>query len=379
MENIKIGAKEILASSGSPRMKLLKLFDFLVGSLLATLAKEREEKKFPPAGTVKRILVIRPGGIGDAIFLLPFLRTLRQENRELRVDILCEKRNAAAFESQKGICDNIYRYDKLDSFKALFGNRYDVVIDSEQWHYLSALVAYFLRPAYAIGFATRELRTKLFNQKIAYDIDAYEIVNFSRLFGSLLTNKDAIQNIDSCFIVSDDCRSWAGQKVQEKSVCLFLGASIPERRLTTEQSLTIARFIIENGISVILLGGGDVKEEARALEKNISGPRLINLVGQTSLEQSAALIKQSALFIGPDSGLMHLACAVGTPVVAIFGPGNLKKWGPKGSMHSVVSANASCAPCTVFGYTLPTCQGVYSCTKDVNMADTLAAIKKYTQ
>ena len=79
--------------------------------------------------------------------------------------------------------------------------------------------------------------------------------------------------------------------------------------------------------------------------------------------QSATLIQQSSLFIGPDSGLMHLACAVDVPVIAIFGPGNLAKWGPKGEKHKVITENVPCAPCTRFGYTVPTCKGSYHCMK----------------
>ncbi|MBF0532497.1 MAG: hypothetical protein HQL23_05295 [Candidatus Omnitrophica bacterium] len=77
------------------------------------------------------------------------------------------------------------------------------------------------------------------------------------------------------------------------------------------------------------------------------------------------MISQSRLFIGPDSGLVHLACGVDTPVVAIFGPGNAKKWAPRGGKHAVMSLKCECSPCTLFGYTVPTCQGRYPCMKKI--------------
>ena len=94
--------------------------------------------------------------------------------------------------------------------------------------------------------------------------------------------------------------------------------------------------------------------------------------------ESAALIKKSKLFVGPDSGLMHLACAVGTPVIGIFGPGNLKKWEPIGKNHSVITENVECSPCTLFGYTIPTCQGSFHCMRNIKLEKIFSAINGKT-
>lgn len=376
MEHIKIGAKEILASSGSPRIKLLKLFDFLIGSIIAMAVKAREEKEFPLTAAVKKVLVIRPGGMGDAVFLIPILGKLKRDRPELKVDILCEKRNSSVFESQPQIHDRIYRYDTFKEFLEVFENSYDLIIDTEQWHYLSAVVAYSFKKRFTIGFATRPLRAKLFDLKVAYDIKAYELDNFKRLFAPLNTPVSDITNIDSSFIVSEKCLTQTKQKIPAKSISLFLGGSIPEKRLSLEQGLAIIRFIIAKGFCPVLLGGRDALELNREIEKNISGNRLLNFTAKTSLEESAALIKQSAAFVGTDSGLMHLACAVGTPVVAIFGPSRIEKWGPQGERHAVIAANAPCAPCANFGYTLPSCKETYICMAGIDTAKITSAIEK---
>ncbi len=369
MQKIKIGAWDVIRSSGSFHIKAIKLIDLFWGTLLSFILPAKKEGAVAAAAT--RLLIIRPGGIGDAIFLLPLLRSIRANNPPIRIDILCERRNAGVFLSQSQLNFRVYRYDTAGEFFSLFKNEYDVIIDSEQWHYLSAITAYFLRAKTRIGFATRPLRAKLFNRRIPYEINGYELDNFKKLFEGLKGAEQAASDINSCFEVPAQAASWAAKRINSKSVTVFLGASIPERRLTHEQSLKLIHGLLERKLSIILLGGEDVRETSACLEKEAHSEHITNLVGKTSLEQSAALIRESRLFIGADSGLMHLACAVGTPAIAIFGPGNLKKWGPKGEKHSIITENAECSPCTVFGYTLPTCKGSYHCMRNIPIENIL--------
>ena len=60
------------------------------------------------------------------------------------------------------------------------------------------------------------------------------------------------------------------------------------------------------------------------------------MAGRTTIKQFAAIVKKSGLFVGSDSGAMHIASAVGTPVVALFGPSNPREWGPRGGPVEVL-------------------------------------------
>lgn len=363
-----IGIFDILRSIGGWRLKIIKIFDLVIGSCLARVVSGESPGDVLP-GSIKRILVIRPGGIGDAIFVLPFLRIIKKENPNLTIDILCEKRNAQIFESQRGSCDDVLCYDRSGSFRRIWQRQYDVVVDTEQWHYLSALVSYFIKSKMNIGFGTRPLRAKLFNKTIAYIDDAYEIKNFQNLFLPLFPAVNQISDISSSFFVDEKAMKWAQENAPGQYMTLFLGASIPLRRLSLNQSTEIIQFAFSKNLSVVLLGGHDVVQEGHRITEHISDHRVTSFIGQTSLLQTAALIKKSKLFIGPDSGITHLARAVGTPVIAVFGPGNLQKWGPKGERDRVVTLNLPCSPCTIFGYTVPTCRGTYKCMRDIMLGD----------
>lgn len=102
------------------------------------------------------------------------------------------------------------------------------------------------------------------------------------------------------------------------------------------------RIRAELGMGVILTG-----EKAAPLEKILSAMKTpaVNLGGQTTLRELACLYRQAALVITTDSGPMHLAAAMGTPVVALFGPTDPARTGPYGDGHRVIRGALPCMPC----------------------------------
>jgi ADP-heptose:LPS heptosyltransferase len=106
-----------------------------------------------------------------------------------------------------------------------------------------------------------------------------------------------------------------------------------------------ARFLREShNLDVILLGG---KEDGPIAEEvlNCYSERVQNLVGQTSLREALGLIKRAQVAVGPDTGLMHIAAAVGTPVVSLWGATNPARTGPYGFEDLILQGRAACVPC----------------------------------
>ncbi len=355
MPNTQIRLLDILRSGGSVKTKAIKLGDYLFGSFIAMLVKNKSETSQEIPAPIKNILVIRPGGIGDAIFLVPVLKALKNNNPNLQIDILCEKRNIEVFNSQEGLLNHIYCYDDFNSFQKLFKEKYDIIFDTEQWHYLSALVSYLLTSRLTVGFGSRPLRKKLFSRAIEYYEEAYELENFEDLFISVFGDHILVPNIQNSFVVTEEEMSEAGTKLPGRAVALFLGASIPAKRLSFLQHVTLINTLFSKRPEdfIILLGGSDVIEESIKIENHFNNPKILNYVGQTSLKQTAVLIKFCELLIGPDSGVTHLAEAVGTPVIAIFGPSDPNKWGPRGAHDKILSLEGKCSTISLYSYTLP--------------------------
>ena len=119
----------------------------------------------------------------------------------------------------------------------------------------------------------------------------------------------------------------------------------------------------------VLIGGSDqdiqLAQEIRQMAK--SAP--IIMTGRTNIKQFAAVAKQSVLFVGSDSGAMHIASAVGTPVVALFGPSNPGEWGPRGGPVEVLYKESDCRSCFH-----PTCtRGEENCMKLITVEEVMLA------
>ncbi len=117
----------------------------------------------------------------------------------------------------------------------------------------------------------------------------------------------------------------------------------------------IARLVRHARVAVALTSGpGPAEVEAAyrilalAQEARGGGP-ILNLIGQTSLTELAAVLERAVLFLGVDSAPMHMAAALGVPVVALFGPSGEVSWGPWGDGHVVVTSPYLCRPCGVDG------------------------------
>jgi ADP-heptose:LPS heptosyltransferase len=95
---------------------------------------------------------------------------------------------------------------------------------------------------------------------------------------------------------------------------------------------------------VVLIGGPDERADAAAVQR-LMKERAVDLAGATSIGQLPALLSQAAALVTNDSGPMHIAAAVKTPVVALFGPTSAQRTGPYGAGHRVLSADVACRPC----------------------------------
>ena len=153
------------------------------------------------------------------------------------------------------------------------------------------------------------------------------------------------------------------------------GGFSPARRWPAEHFAAVADYLAEQGANIILVGtAGDGTEAVRAAMHTTP----TDLTGQTSLHQLAALLQQTDLFIGGDSGVTHLASAGGGPLVAIFGPTNAAAWGPLGPNQQTLQAGLPCVPCAYAGHKVGLRLGceARTCLKLITPAQVIAAANR---
>jgi len=141
-----------------------------------------------------------------------------------------------------------------------------------------------------------------------------------------------------------------------------------------EKYAALVRWIYsEYGYPVVITGSPGEIEKAHEIKK-MSGPNTFNLAGKTSIGMFAAVLKTCKLFIGGDSAGIHIAAAVGTPTVSIFGPASPFAWAPRGKQHAIVyNEKLSCVPCDLKG-----CEGggISRCLDELTMDDVVSVVKR---
>jgi heptosyltransferase-2 len=134
-------------------------------------------------------------------------------------------------------------------------------------------------------------------------------------------------------------------------VALAPGAAHATKRWPAEHWIEVARRLTPTGCDVVLLGGpGDVALASEIAER--AGPRVVSTAGSLGLQETGAVIRRADALIAGDTGVMHMATGVGTPVVALFGP-TVRQFGffPYRSDSSVVELDLPCRPCSAHGST----------------------------
>jgi 3-deoxy-D-manno-octulosonic-acid transferase/heptosyltransferase-1 len=123
----------------------------------------------------------------------------------------------------------------------------------------------------------------------------------------------------------------------------------------------------ELGIGIVLTGG-----ESAPLERICRKMRTkaVNLGGRTTLRELACIYREAALLVTTDSGPMHLAAAVGTPIVALFGPTDPARTGPYGPGHRIIRKGLSCSPCFRKRCETPRCM------TDISVEEVFTAVKE---
>jgi len=338
-----------------------------------------------------KILVVKLSDIGDVLTVTPALRALRESLKDAHITILVPPHSAEVIRGSH-LVDDVLVFDKLrfdalrlsalisgiQLFRKLRRARYDAVL---LMHHLTtrwgALKHAFLTLATGakqrLGldngrgwFLTQRVNDRGFGH--LHEVEYW--LEVTKLLGA--TTDD--QQLEIALSLEDE--EFAIQHLsadQDRPLVAIhpgSGGYSRARRWSPEGFSTVARELVRlYNATIVLVGGSEEVELGRQIAK-VLDPQPINLVGLTTIKQLAAVLQRCQLFIGSDSGVMHLAMAVGTPVIAIFGPSNPRAWGPwpgRKGMASVIRLDLPCSPCLYVDHRLGNREGcaTMSCLREI--------------
>ena len=305
--------------------------------------------KFDP----KKILIILHGSIGDVIRALPLADSLRRGFPRAFLAWSVEPPSLPLLHENPAI-DEIIVFDRPRGWKT-FGRflariraeHFDLVLDLQR-HFKSGLISRWSGAGQRIGFGrgdSKELNWLYNNLHIDTYGEAFSKLEHYLRFADYLGVPRAPLEWNFHLTAAE----WNAVENHLSQVrpfaVLFVGARWESKRWFAGQIARCAEILSEDyRFDVVLLGG----KEDRSLALEVAAEARVgitDLVGRTSLREAIGVIDRAQLAVGPDTGLMHIAAAVGTPVISLWGATNPQRTGPYGFSNLVIQGQAPCVPC----------------------------------
>lgn len=299
---------------------------------------------------IKNILAINFGGIGDEIFFLPALISLKKEFPQSKITLALEPRSKSV-KDLTDIIDDLFLIDVkgknkyAELFKLIFkarAGKFDMVISSGG-NKLIALLLWMTGIKERYGYNTGALSEKLLTKAVTLNKNQYACDMYHDLITPITNHKTFLPEINV-----------SPQEKIPNSVLIHPGVSKMSvqkgmiKTIPAETWAEIVDLLQEKGKHVILAGGPDDKECIETIRATVKNKDFEDYFGKTrSLKDLGELIAKSEQFICSDSAPLHVAVALKTKTFVIFGPTDDKKLIPQSELVSAVKANDKCPikPC----------------------------------
>jgi lipopolysaccharide heptosyltransferase II len=305
---------------------------------------------------VRRLLIIKPSSLGDIVHALPTVAALRRRWPSAKLAWLVKREWAEVLDGNPDL-DEVLAVDLSmkgwpAAIRAVRAGRFDVVVDL-QGLLRSAMLGWMSGAPVRIGFANgREGSPWFYTDHIPVPAASIHAVDRYLLIARAL-GAEPEKPGPSAFPLPHDAGAEAkvdallAADVQMGTVLVALNPSArwPTKRWPAESFAAVGdRLQQQVGVRVVVVGGVEDRPVGEAVMRAMrTAP--IDLAGKTTMKELIALLRRLRLFITNDSGPMHLAAAVGTPVIALFGPTDPARTGPYGAGHTILRSGIPCSPC----------------------------------
>jgi lipopolysaccharide heptosyltransferase II len=351
----------------------------------------------PLQRTARNILIIQLGDIGDVVLSIPAFRAVRENFPRAEITVAVrEKANElirqipwvdgviVVNQDRRSPLAEIFH--QREFFSSVREHRFDLAFDLRTGT-RGAVLAFLSGAKERVGFLDPDgpWRNRLFTR--LYRLEYRLPQHVSAYYSSLLEAHGlTIGSTAPEMRVLPEMKERAAKILQ----CEGVPAELPViaiqpfslwryKEWNIEKYIRLVQGILTNcHVSIAITGSPDEKQRAREMVDrcNQDSPSVFNLAGKTSIGELAALLASCRLFIGSDSAGVHIAAAVGTPTVTIFGPSSPASWAPVGESHAIVQKVMPCIPCREKG-----CDGseVSRCLKELDVDEVWTVVRMQLQ
>ena len=321
-----------------------------------------------------RIALVKLSSLGDVIHALPVAATLRAARPEARLSWIVERREATVLRGHPALDDVIVADtrgwrrarrpaalraaldDALALRRRLVRARFDVVLDLQgliKSGVLAAATRAPLRIGFAAGFRREPLSGLFANRRVAPPAAArHAVEQYLALLEPLGVGERRLEFrlpvTPAAEAAIEEWLATAGFKPHRRLVVLNPGAGRADKRWPLEHFATLARGLVQDaGAHVLITWGPGEEAAARA----IGAAAAVTLAPPTDLQTLPALLRRASVMVAADTGPLHMAAALGTSCVGLYGPTSTARNGPYGSGHRALASPdgtmVSLSPATV--------------------------------
>ena len=331
------------------------------------------------SGSVKNILIRGTNWIGDVVMTIPAIAAVRKTFPLARITILVKPWVAAIFDLCPTV-DEVFIFEspgghegvsgKLKLVRELREKRFDMAILLQN-AIEAAIIARLARIPIRIGYNS-DARGVLLTHSVqrtqairrVHQINYY--LEMLKAVGFQIAGRAVQLPINDEYEALGDKLLGDFGLTGGKLICgMAPGAAYgPAKKWFPERYAAVADRIIRHHHAHVLMMGSEGDRDSIDAVQGFAENRLINLAGKTNLKEAIALIAKCRLFISNDSGLMHVAGALGIPTVAVFGSTNPVTTSPVGEKSVVIYKGVHCSPCLK-----KICPTDFSCMDEIDIDD----------
>ena len=342
-------------------------------------------KPLPKDFAPKRILVVKLDHLGDVILATPVFSNLRQAYPDAERHALTGTWSRVVLERHPDV-KTVFDYNSpafcrtgqstslkqaFQLYRELRRQKYDLVVELRGDWRTTGFSLLRLTP-YRLSRAALQIENRL---------------GLARFSGTHETtrNLDLLRHADiptpcqnATFSVTTADEKWGSDfleshKIDKQSplVAIHPGSPIPLKRWCPERYAELADWLIaRKGTQILFVGVKDEVPIVTEIQRRMQGAS-INIAGETTLTQLASILHTCNMFIGNDSGPMHLAAAVGTPTIGLYGPGDPTRFAPIGVTCQTIRRKLDCPPCSG-----TTCRfGKKGCMSEIQVTDVIQVLE----
>ncbi len=307
------------------------------------------------------VLIVKLSAIGDVIHALPVSRAIKQTFPESRITWIVE-RPASDLLTENPDIDELIIFEKA-KFKTVRGflhnlpvlhselrsKDFDIVLDL-QGLAKSAIVAWISGARKRLGYCNMRELSGLISPPVCglhqYGHVVERYLDVARALGCQIKHPEWVINpsVEDKATVNRIFQA-EGLSLQDKYIVIAPGTNWQSKCWPTRSYAELVLLVQKNlRLPIVVVGAAKDKELVNKIRAE-SGVQVHDLTGQTTLKQLAFTLQKAMLFVGGDTGPMHLAVAMGCPVIALFGPTDHVRNGPYGNENILLRAGVECAPC----------------------------------